>query len=315
MNAHEYLDKTNSTNLLGIEDRHEGWHLSVLEEKKQTPRDERLLSLSDKTYFTCPSGLDGKCHVQHIAQVRDLDTYKDAVGTFYVADKLLRYKDRNTGPQSELLVPRDIQCSQATQEEVRLAMLKQEAFFDRGQKARGLELFAGIGGMSTGLRMSGAVEIAWAIEFAPAAAATFKRNSPNTSVYNEDANNCLARAMRQDIGSSADHEEKDILDRPVQAMPRCGEVDIIIAGFPCKGYTKANRRPKADDLKNTLVLLVLSYVDFYRPPYVLLENVKALLHHKVGWHNLRNVRWLICGSWGQSKPTGIKWKAELNKDP
>jgi len=52
-------------------------------------------------------------------------------------------------------------------------------------------------------------------------------------------------------------------------------------GFPCPGYTKMNRFQQAEDIKNSLVVVFLSYVDFYRPKYVLMENVKDLLSHRV----------------------------------
>jgi len=42
-----------------------------------------------------------------------------------------------------------------------------------------------------------------------------------------------------------------------------------------------NRFQQAEDIKNSLVVVFLSYVDFYRPKYVLMENVKDLLSHRV----------------------------------
>lgn len=47
------------------------------------------------------------------------------------------------------------------------------------------------------LVFSGVVRTLWAVELDPSAAATFKRNSPHTTVLNQDCNALLARAMRR----------------------------------------------------------------------------------------------------------------------
>jgi site-specific DNA-cytosine methylase len=52
-------------------------------------------------------------------------------------------------------------------------------------------------------------------------------------------------------------------------------------GPPCQGFSGSNRFKKADDIKNSLVVMYLSFVDFYRPKYSLLENVRGLLTHRV----------------------------------
>lgn len=44
----------------------------------------------------------------------------------------------------------------------------------------------------------------------------------------------------------------------------------------------SNPDSKADDIKNTLVATSLSYVDFYRPSYFLLENVRGMLSARLG---------------------------------
>ncbi|KAJ2826728.1 hypothetical protein FBU31_003364 [Coemansia sp. 'formosensis'] len=65
-------------------------------------------------------------------------------------------------------------------------------------------------------------------------------------------------------------------------MPQPGDVDFIYCGPPCQGFSRCNRFIKADDIKTSLVANALSYVDFYRPTYFLLENVRGLLSYKLG---------------------------------
>ena len=52
-------------------------------------------------------------------------------------------------------------------------------------------------------------------------------------------------------------------------------------GPPCPGFSIANRCPKAEDIRNSLIVLFLSLLDFYRPKYFLLENVEAILTYIV----------------------------------
>jgi site-specific DNA-cytosine methylase len=64
-------------------------------------------------------------------------------------------------------------------------------------------------------------------------------------------------------------------------LPNPGEVDMVNGGPPCPGYSGINRYKTWDDIKNTLVILFLSYLEFYKPKYFLLENVRGLLSHRV----------------------------------
>ncbi|KAJ1835526.1 hypothetical protein LPJ73_007714, partial [Coemansia sp. RSA 2703] len=65
-------------------------------------------------------------------------------------------------------------------------------------------------------------------------------------------------------------------------MPQPGDVDFIYCGPPCQGFSRCNRFLKADDIKTSLIANALSYVDFYRPSYFLLENVRGLLDYRLG---------------------------------
>ena len=48
-----------------------------------------------------------------------------------------------------------------------------------------------------------------------------------------------------------------------------------------QGFSGLNRLRADGDSRITLVLNALSYVDFYRPSYFLLENVRGILSHKL----------------------------------
>ncbi|KAL8779767.1 MAG: hypothetical protein Q9203_001200 [Teloschistes exilis] len=57
-----------------------------------------------------------------------------------------------------------------------------------------------------------------------------------------------------------------------------GEVEFISAGSPCPGYSNANQDHTSDRslLNNSLVASVISFVDFYRPKYMVMENVVGM---------------------------------------
>jgi DNA (cytosine-5)-methyltransferase 1 len=52
--------------------------------------------------------------------------------------------------------------------------------------------------------------------------------------------------------------------------------------FSSQGFSGINRFKQANDIKNTLIATSLSYVDFYKPKYFLLENVRGMLSFRLG---------------------------------
>ena len=56
-------------------------------------------------------------------------------------------------------------------------------------------------------------------------------------------------------------------------------IDIVIGGFPCQGFSSAGRRDK-DDPRNTLFMDYIRYVKHFSPKLCLIENVVGLLTMK-----------------------------------
>eukprot|EP01105_Mastigella_eilhardi_P025118 TRINITY_DN671_c0_g3_i3.p1 TRINITY_DN671_c0_g3~~TRINITY_DN671_c0_g3_i3.p1 ORF type:complete len:986 (+),score=214.26 TRINITY_DN671_c0_g3_i3:1376-4333(+) len=138
-----------------------------------------------------------------------------------------------------------------------------------------LDIFAGCGGLSAGLHEAGIAACNWGIEFEPVAAAAFQLNNPDAHVYAEDCNSLLKMVMQRDKGEkNVDDKHKD--------LPKRGEVDIIVGGPPCQGYSGMNRFSSGtySKFKNSLVATYLSYLDYYRPRYFILENVRNFLFYK-----------------------------------
>ena len=59
-------------------------------------------------------------------------------------------------------------------------------------------------------------------------------------------------------------------------VPKKGDVEMLIGGPPCQGFSLLNVFTKNDTskFKNSLISSFLSVCDYYRPKYFILENVK-----------------------------------------
>ena len=67
-----------------------------------------------------------------------------------------------------------------------------------------------------------------------------------------------------------------------QRLPRKGEVDLLCGGPPCQGFSGMNRFNSREysQFKNSLVVSYLSYCDYFRPRFFLLENVRNFVSFK-----------------------------------
>lgn len=67
-----------------------------------------------------------------------------------------------------------------------------------------------------------------------------------------------------------------------QRLPQKGDVDLLCGGPPCQGFSGMNRfnSRQYSLFKNSLIVSYLSYCDYYRPKYFLLENVRNFVSFK-----------------------------------
>ena len=138
-------------------------------------------------------------------------------------------------------------------------------------KLRTLDVFAGCGGLSCGLDMAGVAESKWAIEVYEPAATAYSANNPNCEVFTEDCNQLLKSAM-----------DGKLTNEKMQVLPKKGEVDLLCGGPPCQGFSGMNRfnHREYSAFKNSLIATYLSYADFYRPKFFILENVRNFASFK-----------------------------------
>lgn len=134
-----------------------------------------------------------------------------------------------------------------------------------------LDIFAGAGGLTEGLHQSGICRTKWAIEFDITAAQAFKLNYPEAVVFTEDCNDTLELIKE---GKETNGKGK--------ILPRKGQVQFLVGGPPCQGFSGMNRFSSREysNFKNSLIVTYLSYCDYFRPRFFLLENVKNFISFK-----------------------------------
>ncbi len=117
-----------------------------------------------------------------------------------------------------------------------------------------VDLFSGVGGMSEGFRMAG-FDIKFAIEFDKGIAAAYKKNHPGTEVIAEDICDVDAKAL--------------YLKHP--------QIDVVVGGPPCQGFSQKGKRLNLDDPRNYLFQQFVRFVDELKPKYFVLENVPNIV--------------------------------------
>ena len=167
-----------------------------------------------------------------------------------------------------------------------------------------IDLFCGAGGLSLGFKNAG-IDLLFANEFDKYACETYRRNlkflgdDPNKMIEGpiEELHHLLSidehevelnnskihnNGVNEEYYSKAIKIDKSLISKNFTSE----EVDFVIGGPPCQGFSNAGRGKKSailnnykdyiDDPRNHLFKYFLGFVKKFNPKIVLIENVKGL---------------------------------------
>lgn len=112
-----------------------------------------------------------------------------------------------------------------------------------------LSLFSGAGGLDLGLIQAGNTVI-WANDIDANAVETYKKNIGTHIVLD------------------------DIKNINIAGLPKA---DVVVGGFPCQGFSQANRFRMLDDERNALYKFFYEVIHEKQPYFFIAENVKGIL--------------------------------------
>lgn len=123
---------------------------------------------------------------------------------------------------------------------------------------KSIDLFAGAGGLSCGLKQSGFTPLL-ANELVPQYAETYQLNHPETQVIIGDVRQVCETNLKKMLGVKE------------------GEIDLIAGGPPCQGFSINAPIRTLDDERNHLFKDFLRVVSSLQPKAVLIENVPGIV--------------------------------------
>ncbi|MFR2776698.1 MAG: DNA (cytosine-5-)-methyltransferase [Anaerostipes sp.] len=137
-----------------------------------------------------------------------------------------------------------------------LSRLYKDAMMPKNDNAiKGIALFSGCGGMTLGFEAAG-IDLVGHVEIAKSANRIYAENFPKSKLLGEDI--CA------------------ISDEDLQAWKKeFGNIDIIVGGPPCQGFSLAGKRNPEDE-RNKLYKQYVRIVSAIRPKVFVMENVALM---------------------------------------
>lgn len=124
-------------------------------------------------------------------------------------------------------------------------------------KPKFVDFFAGAGGLSCGFTQAG-LQVCFANDFEDVCVRTYRYNHPELP---ED------KVFKGDIRNIANRIREFVTE----------DVDVVVGGPPCQGFSSANQQRVIDDPRNELYKFFVQAVSQILPKFVVMENVKGML--------------------------------------
>jgi DNA (cytosine-5)-methyltransferase 1 len=122
-------------------------------------------------------------------------------------------------------------------------------------KPKMIDLFSGAGGFSVGCEWAGFQSVL-GTDYLEPAMETWSKNHPNAISVLGDIKNI----------------DPEFLD---ELLSNC-DINLITGGVPCQGFSRSNRKHNPNDDRNFLYKEYLKMVEYFKPEFILLENVQGM---------------------------------------
>lgn len=151
----------------------------------------------------------------------------------------------------------------------------------RNRTIQTVDLFCGAGGLALGLK-----QLCPEMGLQVVAEAIVDQDEEATRVY--AANHQTRHRSTKSVSSLIDHTIRgagnsaeylyppELIDETFSAL--VGNIDVVLAGPPCKGHSNLNNTSQGDDRRNSLYLTVPSIAIALDAPAVIIENVPEVIH-------------------------------------
>lgn len=120
-----------------------------------------------------------------------------------------------------------------------------------------VDFFAGAGGLSCGFTQAG-FKVCFANDFEEVCVRTYRYNHPELP-----SDKVLKEDIRKIVSNIEDYVAED--------------VDIVVGGPPCQGFSSANQQRIIDDPRNELYKYYIEAIKRICPKFVVMENVRGML--------------------------------------
>ncbi|KKN55611.1 hypothetical protein LCGC14_0580830 [marine sediment metagenome] len=135
----------------------------------------------------------------------------------------------------------------------------------RKRKLKAIDLFAGAGGFSLGLQQAG-IDVVAAVEINNACCDTLARNKatafPKMKIIQADICTLSGEYILVQVGLKK------------------GQLDMLVGGPPCQGFTYASSRRSPNDPRSKMMWQFIRMVKEMQPRYFVIENVRGMLSFK-----------------------------------
>lgn len=135
--------------------------------------------------------------------------------------------------------------------------VKRKAAQHKPSNPRLVDFFCGAGGLSLGFSQEGFC-VDFANDYDDVCIQTYIHNHPEVPTD---------RVVHGDIRDIIDHLERHAIK----------DIDVVVGGPPCQGFSSANQQRIIDDPRNELYKYYLKAIEKIEPKFVVMENVRGML--------------------------------------